>query len=131
MKKYFLPIMMILFLSVVATQCEENKVPPTQADDSKELQVLKTEIEALVNASTCNENTTCEFIALGSKPCGGPWSYLVYSTSIDIQKLEGLVENYNQVETEFNNKWGIASDCAIAIPPTSIKCENNTCVAEY
>lgn len=122
--------MIILFLSIVATQCEENKIPPTQADDSKELQALKAEIEALANTSICNENTTCKFIAFGSKPCGGPWSYIVYSTSIDTQKLEDLVQKYNQVETDFNNKWGIASDCAIVNPPTSVKCENNTCVAE-
>lgn len=131
MKKSFLPIIMILCLSLMSTQCEEEKASPTQADEEKELLELKTQSEALASTSTCNENTTCKFIAFGSKPCGGPWSYLIYSTSIDVQTLEDLVERYNKKEADFNNKWGMASDCSVVTPPSSVKCENNTCIAEY
>lgn len=122
---------MILCLSLMSTQCEEEKASSTQADEEKELLELKTQSEALASKSTCNENTTCKFIAFGSKPCGGPWSYLIYSTSIDTQTLEDLVENYNKKEAEFNKKWGMTSDCAVVNPPSSIKCENNICVAKY
>ena len=122
---------MILCFSLMATQCDEEKTTSTQEDDKKELLVLKTEIETLASSSVCSESALCKYIGLGSKPCGGPWGYLIYSTSINTEKLEDLVENYNQVEAEFNSKWGIASDCAIANPPSNIKCENNTCIAEY
>lgn len=121
----------MLCLCLLATQCEDEKASSSQANDEKELLALKAEIETLANASTCNENTTCKFIAFGSKPCGGPWSYLIYSTSIDTQNLEDLVENYNNIETDFNNKWGMASDCSVVTPPSIVKCENNTCIAEY
>ena len=92
---------------------------------------LKIEIESLANASVCNESTECKFIAFGSKPCGGPWSYLIYSTSIDTNKLEVMVEDYNQKEADYNQKYGVGSDCSVALPPTSITCENNTCVAVF
>jgi hypothetical protein len=114
----------------MAFQCEDDN-ELTQEEERIELNTLKSEIENLANTSVCNDTSACKFIALGSKLCGGPWGYLVYSTSVDADKLERLVETYNQKETDFNTKWGIASDCAIANPPTNVICENNTCVAVY
>lgn len=129
--KKFLPLIFIFCLTLVAFQCEDDIVSLTQEEELAELNILKTEIETLANTSTCNETTSCKFIALGSKPCGGPWSYLIYSTSIDVDKLESLVENYNLREKAFNINWGIPSDCALVNPPTSVECENNICVAIY
>ena len=129
--KKFLPLVFILCLTLVAFQCDEDERPLTQEEERTALNRLKTEIETLADTSTCDETTTCKFIAFGSKPCGGPWTYLVYSTSIDTGKLEGLVEEYNLNEKDFNTNWGIASDCAFVTPPTRVECQNNTCVAIY
>ena len=124
-------ILVSLSLILFSTQCDDDINSPNQEDEQQELTVLKTEIEDLANASVCNETSECKSIAFGSKPCGGPWSYLVYSTSIDTGKLENLVETYNDKEAAFNTKWGIASDCALAQQPTGVNCENNTCVAVF
>ena len=83
-------------------QCEDDS-KLTQEQERQELVTLKQTIEDLASQSVCNENTECKFIAFGSKPCGGPWSYLIYSTSIDENKLETLVEQYNLKELAFNN----------------------------
>lgn len=123
---YLLPFCLFL----CAFQCDEDDFL-TKEEQLQELANLKTEIETLANSSTCNESTECKYIAFGSKPCGGPWSYLIYSTSIDTDKLEEMVEVYNQKEAGFNEAYNIASDCALVSPPTSINCENNTCVAVY
>ncbi|WP_282122745.1 hypothetical protein [Algibacter mikhailovii] len=131
MKKAFLPIIIILCLSLMATQCDEDQASFTQVDEQNELLLLKKEIETLANRSVCNESTACKYIGFGSKPCGGPWEYLVYSTSIDTQNLEALVADYNEQEKTFNTKWGVISDCAIPNPPASLKCENNICIAIY
>lgn len=125
--KFILVSICLLFFS---TQCDEDRFP-IQEDEQQELATLKSEIESLASSSVCNESTECKFIGLGSKPCGGPWSYLVYSTTIDIENIKSLVETYNNKETAFNTKWGIASDCSIAIPPTSIECKNNKCVPVF
>ena len=114
----------------MAFQCDDND-SSTMEEEQTELSALKSEIENFANQSECNANTDCQFIGLGSKPCGGPRGYLVYSTSIDTEKLEQMVADYNQKETDFNDKWGIMSDCTIAPQPTSVNCENNTCVAVY
>ncbi|WP_157207119.1 hypothetical protein [Mariniflexile maritimum] len=125
-------LLFICCFTFMAFQCDdEDNLPTSKESEQKALNNSKKAIEALAATSVCNETTTCKFIALGSKPCGGPWSYLVYSTSIDVKKLETMVETYNKSEAAFNQKWNIASDCAYAMPPTSVNCENNTCVAIY
>lgn len=126
-KFIIIPLCLVLF----STQCEEDTFPLTQEQEAQELAILKTEIETLASTSICGDSFECKFIALGSKPCGGPWSYLVYSTSIETETLEALVEDYNQKEERFNNTWSIISDCALINPPLRINCENNTCIAVY
>lgn len=128
MKKILAICISCLFL--MAFQCDDDTTP-TQETDQETLNILKKEIDDLVATSVCNENTNCKYIAFGSKPCGGPWSYLVYSTSINAEKLEQMVANYNKKEAEYNKKWGAISDCMFVSPPNSVKCENNTCIAVY
>ncbi|XCF06604.1 hypothetical protein ABI125_01800 [Tamlana crocina] len=129
-KTFFTPLLILICFSLMAFQCDEND-SSTMEEEQTELSTLKSEIESFAHQSECNTNTDCQFIGFGSKPCGGPWSYLVFSTSIDTEKLEQMVADYNQKEAEFNAKWGIVSDCALAPQPTSVNCENNTCVAVY
>mgnify|MGYP000678161422 CR=1 FL=1 len=55
MKKAFSPIIIILCLSLMATQCDEDQASFTQVDEQNELLLLKKEIETLANRSVCNE----------------------------------------------------------------------------
>ncbi len=127
-KTYFL--LFVICSLFMAFQCEDDS-NLIMEDEQKALMVSKKIIEDLAATSVCNENTKCKFIAFGSKPCGGPWSYLIYSTSIDVEKLENMVATYNANEADFNQKWGVVSDCSAALPPRSINCENNTCIPVY
>ncbi|WP_346881974.1 hypothetical protein [uncultured Algibacter sp.] len=127
LKFIFVPLCLLLF----STQCEDDNPPLTQEDENQELILLSTEIEDLANTSVCNDTFQCKFIAFGSKPCGGPWRYLLYTTSIDFERLELMVEGYNRKEAMYNTTWNIVSDCAVTNPPTGINCENNTCVAVF
>lgn len=129
MKKIFI-ISIALSLLLVTLRCGSQS-ESTIEEDQQELTTLKQTIEALAASSVCNNTYECKFIAMGSKPCGGPWSYLIYSSSINEDQLKSLVINYNKKEAAYNQKWGIVSDCAVVSPPTSIACENNTCIAIY
>ena len=133
MKTTFLQFLFITSILTVSFSCDNNKtkMTVTQEDEWAELNKAKAEIEKLVSTAECNDSNSCKYIGLGSKPCGGPWEYLVYSSSIDTQNLEELVKEYNNREKNFNTKWGIVSDCTIANPPSSLKCENNICIALY
>ena len=129
MKKVYVPVF-ALCLVFMAFQCEDD-IHLTQEQEALELNTLKQTIDDLASQPLCNESTECNYIAFGSKPCGGPWVYLIYSTAIDEEKLIMLVEEYNQKQDAFNKKWDVVSDCSVALPPTNINCENNTCIAVY
>lgn len=110
--------------------CSNNSVSSEQ-QERQELALLKAEIEEMVAEISCANGTDCRFLAFGSKPCGGPWSYLIYNTAIDTDKLKDLVENYNQKEQDFNIKYNIISDCMYVLPPTRVDCVNGVCTAIY
>ena len=125
-------LVIIFFSTFCLNSCvsDEGK-STTKEEDKRVLETLAGNIELLINTTVCSDAFDCKFIAFGSKPCGGPWSFLVYSTSIDEEKLQNMVEDYNQKEALYNTKWGVFSDCSLATPPTDITCENNRCRAIY
>ena len=60
----------------------------------------------------------CRTIAFGSKPCGGPWEYLVFSTQrTDSTAIASRVDRYNALESQLNNDEGRISDCALPAVP--------------
>lgn len=126
----FLNILKPILLFSMIISCSSNS-EPTQDDEFLELNNLKSEIEQLVTTGNCTETNDCDYIAFGSKPCGGPWSYLIYSTSIDVELLLQKVEFYNNKEQAYNLKWSVISDCAFVLPPTTINCENGNCIAIF
>ncbi|WP_242083814.1 hypothetical protein [Aestuariivivens sediminis] len=131
MKSSLIRVLFLLIgLGLAAFRCNDNE-DQTYNTELAGLNELKTQIQNLAESAVCDNDTTCKFIAFGSKPCGGPWSYLVYSTSIDTDQIENLVAAFNEKENLFNAKWGVASDCALTQPPRDVICENNRCVAVY
>jgi len=126
--RLFISLGLVFFLVIGCTSEDSTKEKDV---DSKIITNLEEEIIALADSSVCNDETECASIAFGSKPCGGPWSYLVYSTSIDVQLLKDKVKQFNQMQQEFNIKYGIISDCSIALPPTGFLCEDNKCKGIY
>ena len=128
--KIFKQILKTIFLLTLVVSCTNNS-ETSQEEERLELDNLKEEIEQLISTGNCTENSTCDFIAFGSKPCGGPWIYLVYSTSIDVELLKTKVTTYNNYETAHNIKWGIASDCMVVMPPISVECIDGECTAIY
>ncbi|MEO8773494.1 MAG: hypothetical protein ABI263_06475 [Gelidibacter sp.] len=120
-----------LFLLLSAFQCEDDTTSLTCEEKMSQLSAMEMSIQNLADTSVCNENFECRSVALGSKPCGGPWGYLVYSTSIDTLKLNTLVEKYNQFEAKINEECERFSDCAMVNPPERLECQNNRCIAVY
>ncbi|MEP5256138.1 MAG: hypothetical protein ABJQ39_13835 [Winogradskyella arenosi] len=85
-------------------------------------------IESYASSAICSDEFECRYLPFGSKPCGGPWSYLIYTTSIDTLELENLVNTYNAKEAEYNLNCGAISDCSVAIPPIGFNCEDQECI---
>ena len=110
----------------IVFSCSKNS-DSSQNNEKLELVNLKEEIEQIINSEDCSEMATCEFIAFGSKPCGGAWSYLVYSSNVNVSLLKEKVTLYNKLENDYNIKWNVISDCMAAVPPTNIECIIGKC----
>ncbi len=119
----------LIFLFAVSCSLEEST--KNQDSDLKALTNLGNEINVLVETSVCTDETECAFIAFGTKPCGGPWGYLVYSNSIDTDDLIAKVERFNQMQNTYNLRYNITSDCSVVLPPDALICEDNKCKAVY
>ena len=104
---------MIVPLLILAGGCQISG-----PDDEPGLDELETRILALIGDAPAQEASSCRAIAFGSKPCGGPWAYLIYSTEFtDDAELTDLVEEYNQVQARVNREKGTISDCMFVTPP--------------
>lgn len=85
-------------------------------------------VYTLTQDLACTDSAECASIGIGSKPCGGPWRNLVYSsTTVDLEKLQAAVADLNFYEAGYNQQEGLTSDCSLA-PPAEPSCMNNLCV---
>lgn len=114
-----------LFVGIFAS-CEQlaNEAEVTRAQLDQQLD----EINSFIASANCSTGDECRFIAYGSKACGGPQGYLLYSTGIDEEKLKSMVARYTAAEDEYNKANGITSDCSIPNPPSKMGCEDGKCI---
>lgn len=125
-KLHFIPLLLLgIFLS---SSCKKDT---TRNNEQKELQQLMVKIKALAATSKCGDNIETLRIAVGEKACGGPKIYVPYTNSIDVNELTSLVDKYTSLEKAFNKKWNVVSDCALAMPPKSVTCQNGKLIVEY
>lgn len=125
-------LILFVFFSNSFICCDVNDSSnKTQEEELSELVAHHEYILSMVTNASCTPNSTCEYVALGSKPCGGPKSYLAYPSSMDTKLLLEQVAVYNLKEDAYNKKWSIISDCMAVAPPFRVDCINNKCVAVY
>lgn len=119
----------LFFLLFVGSAASCQNTDETQNITSEDLEIQFEAIKKLVNESSCDDNSQCRYIAYGTKACGGPQGYLLYSSSIDTEKLETLVAKYSRDEDSYNKQNGIMSDCSIPSPPEKLDCADGKCIA--
>ena len=102
----------------------------SQNDGAKEvIDALAVEIAALAGDGTCDNAEACSTVAFGSKPCGGPWSYIIYcADTVDEDALHASVSEHAELEHQYNIDNAIASDCSEATEP-SVELVDGVCVA--
>lgn len=119
--RIFFGIIMVGFLFQCGDSFDEKR-------DQATLSALRDNIVGMIGQPLCGGEGDCRYIAFGSKPCGGPWEYLIYSVSVtDSVELARKVNAYNDYEDMMNHKYGYFSDCGVPLPP-SLSCENGVCV---
>ena len=102
----------------------------TKARDRALLAEMEREIDALVGDAAGASIADCRYAGVGSKPCGGPWEFVIYSTSsTDSTALAERLTEYNAFEAEMNKRYGYISNCSLPNLPV-LAYRDGRCVAE-
>ena len=121
--KYFVRILFLslLFQSFQCDDAEDSRTTPELLAEKK-LEILN-----YIQSFSCANATGCLYIAFGAKPCGGPREYLVYPNTVDQAVLETMVNDYYEMDQQYNIESGAISDCMVVGPPNTVGCVNGIC----
>ena len=109
---------------------DNNGDQRTEEGDRAQLAEMRRKINALVGDAAGTSIEDCRYAGVGSKPCGGPWEFIVYSaSSTDSTALAEKLTAYNAFEAEMNELYGYASDCSVPNAPV-LAYRDGRCVAE-
>jgi hypothetical protein len=98
-----------------------------QADTGR-IARLEREARALAHAEGCSA-AACRTAPVGSRPCGGPRTYLVYcAATTDSAALFTKLAELARAEEAFNRASGMASTCEFRMPP-NVSVQGGRCVA--
>ncbi|MBH0058045.1 hypothetical protein I6F65_13855 [Pseudoalteromonas sp. SWXJZ94C] len=118
----------------------ENKNIPSRTEIEKlektnlknvslnDIKTTKSELNTLITDTQCDTNTQCKVSPVGSRACGGPSSYIVYSTKTTTEKeVSALSKKITMLESNYNEQKGMMSTCQHLTAP-STQCVENKCV---
>jgi hypothetical protein len=123
--KYIVRIFLFSLL-LQSFQCDDEVNSNTPITPEM-LSIKKQEIIEYISTFSCTESSGCLSIALGAKPCGGPREYLVYPNTVDEITLEAMVNEYYEMDNNYNIQTNAVSDCMVVGPPNTIDCISGVC----
>ncbi|MEJ1223097.1 hypothetical protein [Sediminicola sp. 1XM1-17] len=121
----------LLGLAISLLSCSVSQDTNSQEEENQELIKMLSRINEIANSAKCVNADEWRFTSYGSKPCGGPYGYIAYSTAIDTTHFLALVTEHESAEKVYNEKWGLQSDCSIPAEPSGVICENDRPVLVY
>lgn len=96
--------------------CRPDNPAAAEGDTLDHLTAIGSEIAELIGAAACESDDQCRVIALGSKPCGGPAEYRVYSSlDTDTALLETRASEYTRLSVQYNRETKALSDCSMVL----------------
>lgn len=126
-----LKIIAITILLGVCASCVNDHAELTQDQEHQKLKEQYSRIMSLAMNESCTDSTGWAFTAIGNRPCGGPGSYIIYSTSIDTIMFLKEVESYTLAQLAYNNKWPVGGPCNVPQTPAGVACINGVPVFTY
>jgi hypothetical protein len=129
---------LILVLLAACTACSTGAAPeaagPAAAAAQQVVQPPRdgqgdtlARIRALAGAAACSDDAQCHTLALGARACGGPESYLPWSSVHTPQaEIEVLGERYKEERRAADAASGAMSTCRFLPDPGAV-CRAGTC----
>lgn len=111
----------------VADPSAAVKARKQQMAEQNNLQAMRAEILALVGDAKADDVSQCRVVGFGSKPCGGPASYIAVSVKDGNESvIMALINKYNAAAKAENERLGLMSNCAV-VPKPAVVLENGVC----
>ena len=86
-----------------------------------------TRIRTMVGNAACTGDAQCHTLALGAKACGGPESYIAWSSAqVEEDALRALGDAYKEERRAANSASGMMSNCRFMVDPCAM-CKAGTC----
>lgn len=145
MKMSFIKIISVCLFSFMITACKTVAPDPETlpkdiserpADDESrkydqaQLDILKSAMDAEIAKEKCTDPKEWAFAPIGSKACGGPYSYIAYPKKNE-ESILAKLGNFKNRMIEHNKKYNLTSDCMLPAEPVSIRCEAGKAVLVY
>lgn len=112
-------------LACSASACGSAPAASAPASDSA---ALLRQIQSQAADLSCDTAQQCHTLAVGAKACGGPESYLPWSSKRqDGAALRQLAERHAAVRRAEDAKSGMMSTCQV-VPDPGASCEAGRCV---
>jgi hypothetical protein len=132
MKNFLLLIMVLLSFTACKTKVVNTDNLPkdislkpennlSQQEDRQHLSSLIREIEMQIQSISCDGAADWAFSPIGAKHCGGPTSYIAYPKNMESQILPEI-KKFTEMQSAFNKKYNLMSDCKLVTSPTGVKC---------
>ena len=103
------------------------KARKQQMAEQNNLNAMRAEILALVGEAKADNVSQCRVVGFGSKPCGGPASYIAVSVKQGNEaEIMALIGKYNAAAKAENERLGLMSNCAV-VPKPAVVLENGVC----
>jgi hypothetical protein len=102
------------FLSLVGAAAAVDSAASAAAD-------AQARVNSLIGDAACDTQSQCRTVGIGARPCGGPESWLAWSTkSTDARALQDAVQAQAQAAKDANQHSGLASDCRVRPEPSAV-----------
>jgi len=118
-------LVIIMFLSILTARC--NALSGQNEVTLKHLEAQLNDIHTFVNEAGCSNAGQCSYLPIGSKACGGPMGFIVFSNNIDIATLKKMVDKYTEDQKLYNIQNNVISDCSLPNPPERLDCVDGKC----
>lgn len=117
------------------TQTSNTPQPKLELQEQKvaeltqeQLSDLKQQLDTLTADKSCDNSSQCQVTAVGDRACGGPSSYLIFSTKHNnATTVTQLADKITAAEKAYNLKNQVMSICEHLTKP-SAQCVENKCV---
>jgi hypothetical protein len=95
--------------------------PATGAASAPASEALRAKVVELIGDAGCDGQGQCHVAGLGQRPCGGPESWLPWSTkATDPRVLQDAVIELAKARIGENKAAGLLSDCQVRPDPSAV-----------